>query len=411
MMCPLRPSRVFPSCSRHICATSIPPSCRYLPYANGPQPEGRRGRRQHRGGARADGGEARAHRFRRPSAAQPHPDRVLVWYDYASMFQAPRTPAEQKAFRHEIVELNRIQARAATVVIAGDDQYTSRAWCFLEMCAGMRHHIVELVPSWGSQVGMSPTTASRWASRTDQLIGALNSLGLDAIYRSGLAATHPEDMRDISRLMSELPLIGLVETDDSDLVEGLSRYRSARASGSRCAQGQLRATGHRRPLAIGAPGDLPAPELLTSAARRCADSDGLASEIGIWVYTTQRTLSLAWAARAGEFWEVLRPHLEDGAAEGGLRLPSLSGPTSVGCLWADARALADDGLGWTRIVPSKARVLVVLTQSDLPAICLILDRVVGSHLAAGVPVVTYSPDTGRRPCTHRPRAASCELRD
>ena len=336
-------------------------------------------------------------------------DRVLIWYDYASMFQAPRTPAEQEAFRHEIVELNRIQARAATVVIAGDDQYTSRAWCFLEMCAGMRHHIVELVPSWGTQVGMSPTTASRWASRTDQLIGALNSLGLDAIYGSGLAATHPEDMRDISRLMSELPLIGLVETDDSDLVGGViplpireGQWITVRSADSFGPPDTV------APFPMEAPGDLPAPDLLTSAARRCAGSDGLASEIGIWVYTTQRTLSLAWAARAGEFWEVLRLHLEDVAARGRLRLPSLSGPTSVGCLWADARALADDGLGWTRIVPSKARVLVVFTQPDLPAICLILDRVVGSHLAAGVPVVTYSPDTGRT-TVHTPTEGS-ELR-
>ena len=155
-MSPLRPSRGFQSCSRRTCATSIPPSCRHLPYANGPS-----------SAAAADsaGTEAEsapmAERLEHtvPGVRAPLSrirDRVLIWYDYASMFQTPRTPAEQQAFRHEIVQLNRIQARAATVVIAGDHQYTSRAWCFLEMCAGMRHHIVELVPSWGTRVSACP---------------------------------------------------------------------------------------------------------------------------------------------------------------------------------------------------------------------------------------------------------------
>ena len=101
--------------------------------------------------------------------------------------------------------------------------------------------------------------------------------------------------------MSELPLIGLVETDDSDLVGGViplpireGQWITVRSADSFGPPESV------APFPMEAPGALPAPDLLTSAARRCADSDGLANEIAIWVYTTQRTLSLAWAARAGE---------------------------------------------------------------------------------------------------------------
>jgi hypothetical protein len=39
--------------------------------------------------------------------------------------------------------------------------------------------------------------------------------------------------------------------------------------------------------------------------------------------------------------------------------------------------------------------LVIVTQEDLAAICLLYDRVVRAHVAVGTTVVTLAPDTGR----------------
>jgi hypothetical protein len=332
-------------------------------------------------------------------------DGVLVWYDFVSMFQSPRTAEEEQQFRREILELNHIQANAATVVIAGDAQYLTRAWCFLELCGGMRHHIVELIPTWGSSVGIGQSTP-RWASRSDQLIGALNVLGLEAIHRSGLEATHDDDLLNIANLLSRLPLIGLVDTDDSDLVGGViplpMRDGKWISVGSPAKSEPARAIGQ---VPFESFGELQAPATLVSAAQAYAGADALTGPIGMWVYTTQRVLSLAWAARAEELWATVRAHLEAEFADGPRVLPAHGSDVSVSCMWADARALADDGLGWTRIIPSTARLLVVVTQADLPAICRIYDRVVGSHLACGVPVVTFSPETGRT-TMHQPSADS-----
>lgn len=146
-------------------------------------------------------------------------DCVLIWYDYCSMLQAPRTEPEEAEFRAEIMTLNDIQANACTVVIAGDRQYLFRAWCFLELCGGMRHRIAELTPTWGTRVGLGDSVTV-WAHRSDQLIAALCTHGTRAISGSGLAAAHPDDLPDIARLLAQLELTGLLVTDDSDLIGG-----------------------------------------------------------------------------------------------------------------------------------------------------------------------------------------------
>jgi hypothetical protein len=318
-------------------------------------------------------------------------EQILIWYDYSSMFQAPRTTEEEAQFQRELLELNAIQAHAATLVIAGDEDYLSRAWCFLELCGGMRHDIVELVPSWGQSVRISQATP-RWAPRSDQLIGALNIFGLDAIKQAGLQAAHEEDLLAIAELLSQLPLIGLVETDDSDLVGGVIPLPRRDSEWISVREAKEPARTISMP-AVYSFGTLPQPPVLAASAQSYAEADKLSGSVGIWVYTTQRVLSLAWAARATDIWTTLNQQLK----EHKIRLAGMStrpGDASVACMWADARALADDGQGWTRIVPSTPGLLVVLTQADLPPICRIYDRVVGSHLAGGIPVITFSPDSG-----------------
>jgi hypothetical protein len=332
-------------------------------------------------------------------------ERILIWYDYTSMFQIPRTPGEEADFRREILELNAIQAQAATLVLAGAEGYTSRAWCFLELCGGMRHEIVELVPSWGHAVGIGQD-APRWASRSDQLIGALNMFGPEALRNAGLEAAYEGDFVAIAALLRDLPLVGMVQTDDSDLVGGVMPL-PRRDGGWVVAAGERAPTQTMTLPVVDSFGILP-PAALLASAPSYAEANSLTGPVGVWVYTTQRMLSLAWAIRAQETWvavaRALREHDVDLL---GLATPSAK--ASVACMWADPCALADDGLGWTRIVPSTADLLIVITQADLPPICRIYDTVVDSHLDSGVPVVTFTPDSGHL-TVHMPSAQGSERR-
>ncbi len=321
---------------------------------------------------------------------------ILVWYDYASMWQAPRSQHEEAQFRREILELNSIQAHATTVVIAGDERYLSRAWCFLELCGGMRQRIVELTPSWGTRVGVGDAV-TRWASRSDQLIGALNVLGPEAIGRSGLEATRPEDLADIAKLLGELPLTAVIESDDSDLIGGVLPIPFQGREWMLPKDGCELSPTYEYALS-GSPhvGQLPSPEILRRIAEQHGGVDALGRAVGLWIYTTQRVLTLAWAARAGEFWDNLRTRLAAREECSKLKfMLQFANEPSVACMWADSRSLADDGLGWTRAIPSTVDLLVIITQVDMPELCRIYDLVVRGHVASGVPVVTYSPETGR----------------
>ena len=306
-------------------------------------------------------------------------DNILVWYDYASMYQAPRLGQEENDFQLELARLNEIQSAAATVVIAGDERYLTRAWCFLEICGGIRRRLVELTPSWGESIGAS-SSGSKWASISDQFIGALRVLGIEAIYGTELQATHVEDLNTVASLIRQLPLVGLVTSDGSDLIGGSipMPFRGGRwlMDGSRPqAQRTLNV------IPIKDFGAIPDEESL-SRAIDAANADELTGTCGIWVYTTQRLLSLVWACRADEFYNRMNSVID------------LGKKGSVACTWADSRALAENGIGWTRYVPSTVKNLLIITQADLPEVCLLYERVVNTHIAAGVSVITFTPETG-----------------
>jgi hypothetical protein len=88
------------------------------------------------------------------------------------MFQAPRTADEETAFRAEIVRMNAIQAGAATLVLAENEDFPRRAWCFLEICGGVRGLLVEAIPSWGVEID-AYQGIQKWGYLSDQLISAL----------------------------------------------------------------------------------------------------------------------------------------------------------------------------------------------------------------------------------------------
>ena len=309
--------------------------------------------------------------------------RILLWYDYASMYQSPRTVAEESSFRQELQTLNRIQGSAATVVISDNDDYLNRAWCFLEIAGGIRGAITELTPSWSQSLDIYEES-NRWTHITDQLIGALNMWGPEAISSSGLAATHSSDLPIVAGLIAELPLIGLVETDGMDLIGGSIPIFFIDGEGWVIADGanpNVKETSHQLHPFADYGRVLPRHQLSRAANEAIADK--LAGECGMWVYASQRALALSWLERRGELHAWLRAGL-------GV-VPQLDAACAT---WADSRCLAEDGKGWTRLVPSSVKTLIIVTQADLPKICLLNDMVLRSHLAAGCTVITVAPELG-----------------
>jgi hypothetical protein len=56
---------------------------------------------------------------------------------------------------------------------------------------------------------------------------------------------------------------------------------------------------------------------------------------------------------------------------------------------------ATDGIRLSeQYLPSEVETLIIMTQADLPQICRIYESVVQAHLAAGIRVITYSPEIG-----------------
>jgi len=320
--------------------------------------------------------------------------RFLIWYDYSSMYQVPRTDAEEAEFRAEIQTLNEIQAQAGTVVIAGDTQYLSRAWCFLELCGGMRHRIAELTPSWGSRVGIGDSV-TKWASRSDQLIAALNSHGLGSIEGTHLEATNTEDLEVIAGLLAKLPITAMIETDDSDLIGGSlpMPYRSGEWILS-TRSGPLEPSHECSLTPVNDFGYIP--ESLQDEADDLSASDRLAEPVGIWVYTTNRALTLAWTKRVPQIWAFIRSELATAYGQSDIYAAlRFEASPDIACIWADSRSLSDDGAGFTRVIPSSVDMLVIVTQADLPDLCRIYDQVVKNHVACGGVVIVYSPETGR----------------
>ena len=59
----------------------------------------------------------------------------VVFYDYCSMPQAPRSPEEERNFTHDLASLNSLFHNSQKVIILseGYTDYRDRAWCFLEL--------------------------------------------------------------------------------------------------------------------------------------------------------------------------------------------------------------------------------------------------------------------------------------
>jgi hypothetical protein len=65
--------------------------------------------------------------------------RIVVWYDYSCMPQAPRTEDETELFRRTMSRLMSIQASSRTLILLDDTRdYLGRAWCHYEASIATR---------------------------------------------------------------------------------------------------------------------------------------------------------------------------------------------------------------------------------------------------------------------------------
>lgn len=65
--------------------------------------------------------------------------RIVVWYDYSCMPQAPRTESETELFRRTLSRLSVIQASSRTLILLDDTRdYLGRAWCHYESSIATR---------------------------------------------------------------------------------------------------------------------------------------------------------------------------------------------------------------------------------------------------------------------------------
>src|SRR6516225_10014751 len=84
----------------------------------------------------------------------------------------------------------------------------NRAWCFLEICGGIRKSVCELTPSWGSSVSVY-ASLNHWAHISDQLVASINCYGVDSVAGTNLRTTDEEDLEIVAKLIGRLPLLGL----------------------------------------------------------------------------------------------------------------------------------------------------------------------------------------------------------
>jgi hypothetical protein len=161
-------------------------------------------------------------------------DRVLVWYDYACIPQAPRDEADQAIFRDGLEYLLAIQVVARTVIVLDEaDDYFSRAWCTLEALvadgeAGARDLLVgsarRTVRAGETEHFFATLVEDRphlvWRALLDtELFGVQTTE--QCMRRLGLAVTDAGDLPYLYGRVRHLRAPTKIHTDPSEVVTGI----------------------------------------------------------------------------------------------------------------------------------------------------------------------------------------------
>lgn len=173
--------------------------------------------------AQADTGLAQLRRLLEGSPVlQQLAEGISLWYDYASLPQAPRTAAEQQVFDAGLHELSPMQMMGMTVVLIDrPERYLARAWCTLEAIGAnvSNQDLVLLHAELPSAAG----------APDDNEIGAYFIAALNDrphIVRRAVLDTMLFGIQTPAQCFERLQ-IGLSQASDLDAVFGLLRQVSA----------------------------------------------------------------------------------------------------------------------------------------------------------------------------------------
>ncbi len=160
--------------------------------------------------------------------------RVLLWYDYASMPQQPRSAAEEARFREHLQYLVAIQAVAYTLVLLDEPaDYFTRAWCTLEALFA-RSEVGLCEPLVGSARRTARDGRTEryftsllidhphivWRALLDTEVLGVQSPD-DCLRRLQLGATDPRDVPYIYDRLCHLHAPRSVHSDRSEVVTGV----------------------------------------------------------------------------------------------------------------------------------------------------------------------------------------------
>ena len=257
-------------------------------------------------------------------------ERMLVWYDYSCLPQAPRDEADEELFVAGLAQLVACQILSRTVVLLDEtEDYLSRGWCTLEaLVADSEMGRLDLL------VGSERSTAREgrtefyfetlledrphviWRALLDTEVLRVQS-PTECMSRLGLALSDERDVPIVYDRLRTIRAPAKVHTDASELwtgvmpvpvVEGVAAVIPR--SGERQVRSQPRAAAQTLDwtgaLRLGAPDDLPAPEFLELADHGChvaviASCEGEAVQCTRWVLRHRDELgtpvaSVSWLA-------------------------------------------------------------------------------------------------------------------
>lgn len=153
---------------------------------------------------------------------------VHVWYDYASMPQAPRTADEQVIFEQRLNQLADIAGQSEVIILWGAESL-SRAWCVLEGIVGQHLHFCApaatpirslrdqffhqvVLPHW-EQIATGEARNAGYRGRNSlsisvavrhskgEIHGKSEGAILEYFEQHGLTCTHPEDGAIVAKLL------------------------------------------------------------------------------------------------------------------------------------------------------------------------------------------------------------------
>jgi hypothetical protein len=160
--------------------------------------------------------------------------RVMLWYDYSCIPQAPRASDDEQLFSAALQHLSSLQIIGRTAILLDDpEDYLSRAWCTVEAVTADAYGY-----SYDTLVGAARTAARSgeveqhfamlladrphfvWRAVLDTELFRVQTPD-ECMRRLGLRVTEPRDLLMLYERLAKLPAPVKMHADGSELVTGV----------------------------------------------------------------------------------------------------------------------------------------------------------------------------------------------